>query len=79
MNLEDCIINNSLTIRVKPNAKKTQITKIDKGVVFLGVAAQAENNRANIEVIKFFSRLLKANIKIIKGKTSKEKVLRVEW
>ena len=41
------------------------------------VAAPPEDNKANIEVLKFFTRELKKKVKLIRGATSKEKVLRI--
>ena len=78
MDSASCITNNSLTIRVKPSAKKTKISKIQDNIIYLDVAAPAEQNKANIEVIKFFTKQLKKKVRIIKGITSKEKVLRIE-
>lgn len=78
MDISDCIVNNSLTIKAKPNAKKTKITKVENIKIHLDVAAPAEHNKANIEILKFFTKQLKKKVRIIKGKTSKEKVLKIE-
>jgi len=79
MNIEKYIKNNSLKIIVKPNAKKNEILGYDdsKKAVKVAIAAHAEKNKANVEVIKFFSKLLKKPIKIKSGLTSKEKLLKI--
>jgi len=44
----------------------------------VNIKAKAEQNKANIEIIKFFSKLLKKRVRIIKGLKSREKILNVE-
>ena len=79
MNIEKYIQNNSLKIIVKPNAKKNEILGYDESrkAVKIAIAAQAEKGKANMEVIKFFSKLLKKPVKIKSGLTSKEKFLKI--
>jgi len=79
MNIEKYIKNNSLKIIVKPNAKKNEILGYDESrkAVKVAIAAQAEKNKANLEVIKFFSKLLKKPVQIKSGLTSKEKLLKI--
>ena len=79
MNIKDYIKNNSLKIVVKPNAKKNEILGYDESrkAVKVAIAAQAEKGKANIEVIKFFSKLLGKPVKIKSGLTSKEKLLKL--
>ena len=77
MNFDSFVKNNSLRILVKPNSKKTEIIGYnkDKGCVTVNVAAPPERNKANIEVVKFFSRILKKKVRIKSGLKGKEKVL----
>jgi len=65
-------------IIVKPNSAKNEIKKFDEGrkAYRVNIKEKAEDNKANIEIIKFFSKLLKKKVKIIKGLKSKEKVLK---
>jgi len=78
MNITTAIKQGILHIKVKPNAKKTEVTSIDPdGKIQMTVAAPPEDNKANIEVLKFFTRELKKKMKLIRGATSKEKVLRI--
>ncbi|MEK6916407.1 MAG: DUF167 domain-containing protein [Nanoarchaeota archaeon] len=77
--IEKYIKNNRLTIIVKPNSSKNEIIGYDtnRDSVKVNVKAPAENNKANIEVIKFFSKLTGKEIKIVSGFTSKKKVLKI--
>ena len=76
MNVEKYISGNSLKIIVKPNSKKTEIMGYDeqRKALRLSVKAPAEKNKANLEIIKYFSKILKKQVKI-KGLSSKEKLL----
>ena len=69
----------SFKIIVKPNSSRNEILSYDdeKGVYRVNIKAKAEDNKANIEVIKFFSRVLKKRVRIIKGLKSREKIIKV--
>ena len=77
MNVNDYIINNRLKIIVRPNSSENKMIGYDESrkAVKVNIAAKPEENKANMEVIKFFSRLLKKRVKIKYGLTSKEKLL----
>ena len=79
MNIDKFVVNNQLKIYVKSNAKKTEIKDYDdiRQALKVNVKAPAENNKANIEIIKFFKKLTKKEVKIAKGLKSKEKILRL--
>jgi len=77
MNLKDCILNNHLSVVVKPNSRKTEIIEIKDNVAKIALSAPAEENKANIELIKFVSKLLKRKVEIISGKTNKKKILKL--
>lgn len=68
----------TLTIIVKPNSAKNEIVEYDESrkAYKVNIKAPPENNKANIEVIKFFSKISKKQVKIISGQTSKKKVLK---
>jgi len=74
------ITQNPFKIIVKTNAPKNEILGYDKGMQAYRVAIKEkpEDNKANIEIIKFFSRLLKKRVRIITGLKSKEKVIGVK-
>ncbi len=64
-------------ILVKTNAPETKINVFDetKGVWRVDVAAPPVDNKANVEIVKFFSRLTKKQVRISSGLSSKEKIL----
>ena len=75
--IEEFIKNNILKIIVKPNSPKNVIKGFDeyKGAVKVDIAAPAEKDKANKEVIRFFSKLTKKKVIIKSGLRSKEKIL----
>ncbi|MBC8501324.1 MAG: YggU family protein [DPANN group archaeon] len=77
MEIEKYIHNSLLKIRVKPNCSKSEIKDYDenRNTLLVDIAAPPEKNKANIEVVKFFSKLLKKKVKIKKGLKNREKVL----
>lgn len=66
-----------INLKVRTNAPETKITKEENNLIYLDVHAKPENNEANIEIIKFFSRLYKKPVTIIAGLRSKRKVLEI--
>lgn len=66
-----------IQVKVKPNQPKTRIIKEENNVLYIDIKAKPEDNKANIELIKFFKKELNKDIKIIKGLTNKNKVLKV--
>ncbi|MBD3204075.1 hypothetical protein GF327_07290 [Candidatus Woesearchaeota archaeon] len=77
MNFEKHIKNNKLRIIVKPNCPKNRIVKWDENrkALRVEISEKPDKNKANIEIIKFFSRLTGKKVKILRGLTSKRKVL----
>ena len=77
INPSDYVTDNSLRIIVKPGKKQNYILGYDyeKKALIVEIKAPAEQNKANKEVIKFLSKLLKKRVKIKSGHTSKMKVL----
>ena len=67
-----------LSIKVQPNSKKQMIqTDIEGKIQKVFLKNPAKDNKANIELEKFLSTHLKKQVKIIKGHTSKNKVVEV--
>ncbi|MEE9525406.1 MAG: DUF167 domain-containing protein [Candidatus Woesearchaeota archaeon] len=79
INPSSYIKNNKLKILVKPSSPKNEIVSYneEKQVLRVNIKAQPEKGKANKEVINFFSKLLKKQVTIIKGKTSKHKILKI--
>jgi len=76
-NWEDYLEDNTLRILVKPNAAKTQIIGWDDSRKALKVAVKGkpEGGAANLNLLKFFSKISEKNVYIISGKTSRKKVI----
>ena len=77
IDFSDYIKNNKLKIIVKPNSSKNEIRVWDnsKQALKVNIKAIPDKGKANKEIIKFFSKLLKKKISIISGLKSKEKLL----
>ncbi len=69
-----------LLIYVQPKAKKNAIEGIDewRGRLKVKIKAPPVEGKANKEVVKFFSKLLGAEVEIVRGETSREKDLLVK-
>jgi uncharacterized protein (TIGR00251 family) len=78
MNIVDALKLGAINVKVKPNSRETIVLDydIEKKEFLVSVAAPPDKNKANIELIRFLSKLAKREIQIIKGKTSVKKVLR---
>ena len=72
------ISSETIKVIVKPNSKKSRMLGFDKEkeAYRVEIKAPAEKGKANMELVRFFSRLTKKRARIIKGLKSKEKVLR---
>ena len=79
MNIEEYIKDGKLRILVKPNSPKNEIIKWDseRNALRVNIKAAPEKGKANLEVIKFFSKLMKKRVRIISGLKSKEKLLKI--
>lgn len=68
-----------LNIKVQPNSGRLEIQKsIDGKISKVFLKKPAENNKANKELEKFLTKKLGKKVKIIRGFTSKNKVIEVE-
>lgn len=78
MDVKDYIKNNSIKIIVRPNSRKNEIISYDeeKQALRVNIKAEPERGKANLEVITFFNKLIKKQTRIIKGLTSREKLLK---
>lgn len=66
-----------INVVVKPNSPRTEIISESETEIKLAVAAPPEGGKANLELIKFLSKKFHKGVEIIRGKTSKRKVVRV--
>ncbi len=68
-----------LKIKVKPRSREQKFEKSGDEYI-ISLKSEPRNNKANIELIKLLSRHFKiqsANIKIKKGKSSKNKIVEI--
>ncbi len=70
-----------LKIKVKPQAKKTQISGyLTDGTIKIDIKAKPENNQANLELKKILAKQLGVEIdkiKIVKGRRSRYKLIKI--
>ncbi|WUR03138.1 UPF0235 protein [Vairimorpha necatrix] len=70
-----------LSITVVPNSQTTQIKSIEEKEIRILINQPPEKDKANIELCKYLSRVLKiprSEISIISGHTSRHKVVSVQ-
>ena len=79
MNLVGLKNKETFKIIVKPNSSKSELVSYDaeKDVYRINIKARPEDNKANIEVIRFLKKLMKKDVRIISGLKSREKVIRI--
>lgn len=73
--------NNWLQVKVTPNASRNEITGLAGGVLQVRIAAPPVRGKANRELTAFLGRVLgakKSSLSIIKGQTSRNKVIAIE-
>jgi len=71
----------TIGVQVQPNASQNKVVRLDDGVWHIKIAAPPVKGKANQELTKFLSGILgvsKNNVKIIKGATSRRKVIAIE-
>lgn len=69
----------SLKVIVKPSSKKDEVLGWDekRDALRVNIKAPAEDNKANIALVKFFSKLAGRRVRIKSGLRSKEKLLSI--
>ena len=68
----------TIEVQVQPNASQNKVVRWDNGVWHLKIAAPPVKGKANQELSKFLSDILgvsQSRLKIVKGATSKRKVI----
>ncbi len=66
-----------IRIQVKSNAKKTEILEEQDGFLKIAISSPAQDGKANAELIKFLKKEKGWKATILKGKTSKSKIVSV--
>ena len=70
----------NLNVKVHPRAKRNAVEVSDDGAVTIRVTAAPEKGKANIAAVKLLASRLdlpRASVSIIRGHTSRNKVVRV--
>lgn len=68
-----------LSIKVQPNSGRQEIQQsIDGKIQKVFLKKPAEDNKANNELEKFLSKHFNRQVKIIKGHTSKNKIIEIK-
>ena len=70
-----------ITVRVQPNAKRTEIVRFEEGVLYLKIAVPPVKGKANQEAVRLLADILgipKTDITIERGATSRMKVIAIE-
>ncbi len=75
--IEEILKKDIFKIVVRPNANETQIKtwNAEKQALLVDIAAPADEGKANKEVMRYFSKLLKTKVRIKSGMRSKEKLI----
>lgn len=71
----------SVSVAVHPNAGRNEVLGFEEGVLRVRIAAPPVKGRANRELIDFLSKRLgvsKGSVTIVKGLTSRKKVIAIE-
>ena len=76
MQIQKHLKNGTLTLRVAPRSGREELVERENGLK-LFLKAPAEDNKANLELIKFFKKEFKLKVEIISGMKSREKVVRI--
>jgi len=69
-----------ITVKVKPKSKKVSVKKISENIYEVKLKSPPEKGKANEELIEILSEYFntpKSNIKLLKGQTSREKLIEI--
>jgi uncharacterized protein (TIGR00251 family) len=66
-----------IEVKVYPDSGREEIVKISEEYYKIYLKKPAESGKANIELVKVLKRHFKVEIKIIKGLTSKNKIIKI--
>jgi uncharacterized protein len=66
-----------IKVQVKPNSKRTEILEEQPDFLKIAIAAPAQDGKANAALIKFLKKSKGWKAKIVKGKTSKTKLVSI--
>jgi len=70
-----------VNVKVVPNSKKAKVEQTEGGVLRVNVDAPAKEGKANKRLVEILAKYLskpKSSIRIVKGRTSKNKVVEID-
>jgi uncharacterized protein (TIGR00251 family) len=67
-----------INVKVQPNSGREEIQQISKTEYKVFLKKPAEENKANIELLKILKKYFKKEITLLKGRTSKNKTIEVK-
>lgn len=68
----------NIQVKVKAGCKKESIQKLSDNEYIISVNEKAENNKANLAVVKLLSKYFKKKISIKSGLKNKNKIISLE-
>jgi len=67
-----------IEVRAKPGAKKEEIEQISGNKYVVCLRQKAEDNKANIELLKLLKKHFNCEVKLVKGLKSKNKLVELK-
>jgi len=67
-----------IKIKVKPGSREQKIEKTSDSEYEINLKERAEDNKANIELLKLLKRYFNKEARIIEGKTSRNKIVEIK-
>ena len=67
-----------IEVKVKPNSKEQEIIKTGENEYKISLKEKAEDNKANIELLKLLKMHFGKEVRIVKGLKSRNKIVEVK-
>lgn len=70
-----------LNFKIRPNAQETKIKEIEETFILMDVRAVPEDGKANKDIIEYLASLFdinKSQVKIIRGETTRYKIVELK-
>jgi len=67
-----------IKIKVKPGSREQKIEKISEQEYKINLKERAEDNKANLELLKLLKKHFNKQVRIIKGLRSRNKVIKIQ-
>lgn len=66
-----------IKVKVSPGRKKEEIEKISQQAYKVSLKEKAEDNKANLALLKLLKKYFNSRVRIVKGLRSREKILEI--